>query len=90
MLVSALPPVLVLNLRRFRYDAAAGGITKIIQFEPDLEIPLVISDVIPPNAQSNRITSSTITANLQATGTIRSMFFTRTETATKGSLAVHR
>jgi hypothetical protein len=29
MLVSALPPVLVLNLKRFLYDAAAGGITKV-------------------------------------------------------------
>jgi hypothetical protein len=29
MLVSALPPILVLNLKRFRYDVAAGGTTKI-------------------------------------------------------------
>jgi hypothetical protein len=45
MLIEALPPILVLHLKRFRYDddAAAGGITKIgkfIRFGPDLEIPL--------------------------------------------------
>ncbi len=43
MLIEALPPVLVLHLNRVRYDAAAGGITKIkksIRFGPDLEIPL--------------------------------------------------
>ena len=43
MLIEALPPVLVLHLKRFRYDEAAGGITKIgkfIQFAPELEIPL--------------------------------------------------
>ena len=43
MLISVLPPVLVLHLNRVRYDAAAGGLIKIgksIQFGPDLEIPL--------------------------------------------------
>ena len=43
MLISALPPVLVLHLKRFQYDAVAGGITKIgksARFEPELEIPL--------------------------------------------------
>jgi hypothetical protein len=43
VLIEALPPVLVLHLNRVRYDAAAGGITKIgksIQFAPELEIPL--------------------------------------------------
>jgi ubiquitin carboxyl-terminal hydrolase 10 len=43
MLVESLPPVLVLHLNRVRYDAAAGGITKIgksIRLEPELEIPL--------------------------------------------------
>jgi ubiquitin carboxyl-terminal hydrolase 10 len=42
MLISALPPVLVLHLNRVRYDAAAGGLIKIgksIRFGPDLEIP---------------------------------------------------
>jgi ubiquitin carboxyl-terminal hydrolase 10 len=41
MLISALPPVLVLHLNRVRYDAAAGGLIKIgksIQFGPDLKI----------------------------------------------------
>jgi hypothetical protein len=29
ILIEALPPVLVLHLKRFQYDAAAGGIIKI-------------------------------------------------------------
>jgi hypothetical protein len=43
VLIEALPPVLVLHLNRVRFDAAAGGMTKIgksIQFAPELEIPL--------------------------------------------------
>jgi hypothetical protein len=42
MLIEALPPVLVLHLKRFRYDEAAGGVIKIskpVQFSPELEIP---------------------------------------------------
>ncbi|KAI0280025.1 hypothetical protein BGY98DRAFT_377067 [Russula aff. rugulosa BPL654] len=51
VLIEALPPVLVLHLNRVRYDAAAGGVTKIgksIRFGPDLEIP---PDIMVPNAQ---------------------------------------
>jgi ubiquitin carboxyl-terminal hydrolase 10 len=43
VLIEALPPVLVLHLKRFLYDAAADGIVKIskpVQFAPELEIPL--------------------------------------------------
>ncbi|KAH9989170.1 hypothetical protein BJV77DRAFT_1069714 [Russula vinacea] len=43
--IEALPPVLVLHLERFLYDAAADGKVKInkpIQFGPELEIPLEI------------------------------------------------
>ena len=43
VLIETLPPVLVLHLNRFQYDAAAGGIMKIgksIQLTPVLEIPL--------------------------------------------------
>jgi Ubiquitin carboxyl-terminal hydrolase len=43
MLIEALPPVLVLHLKRFRYDAAAGGVIKIgkpVRFPSQLEIPL--------------------------------------------------
>jgi hypothetical protein len=43
MLIEALPSVLVLHLKRFRYDPAAGGIMKIgksLQFALELEIPL--------------------------------------------------
>jgi ubiquitin carboxyl-terminal hydrolase 10 len=48
----ALPPVLVLHLERFLFDAAADGINKIdkrIQFTPELEIPLgkILSLVFP-------------------------------------------
>ena len=41
--IEALPPVLVLHLKRFLYDVNADGIVKItkpIQFAPELEIPL--------------------------------------------------
>jgi ubiquitin carboxyl-terminal hydrolase 10 len=40
--IEKLPPVLVLHLERFLYDAAADGIVKInkpIQLAPELEIP---------------------------------------------------
>ena len=43
VLIEELPPVLVVHLKRFRYDPAAGGVIKIekpIQFAPELEIPL--------------------------------------------------
>jgi hypothetical protein len=43
MLIEVLPPVLVLHLNRFRFDAAASVITKIgksIRFESDLQVPL--------------------------------------------------
>ena len=43
MLIEALPPLLVLHLNRVRYDASAGGITKIgksIRLAPELDLPL--------------------------------------------------
>jgi ubiquitin carboxyl-terminal hydrolase 10 len=43
VLIEALPPVLVLHLKRFLYDVAADDIVKIskpVQFAPELEIPL--------------------------------------------------
>ena len=43
VLIEALPPVLVLHLKRFRYDVAEGGIVKIskpVMFAPELQIPL--------------------------------------------------
>ena len=42
VLVEELPPVLVLHLKRFLYNAEADGIVKIskpVQFAPELEIP---------------------------------------------------
>ena len=41
--IEVLPPILVLQLKRFLYDVAADGIVKInkyVQFAPELEIPL--------------------------------------------------
>jgi hypothetical protein len=43
VLIEALPPVLVLHLKRFLYDTTARGVVKIgksVQFTPELEIPL--------------------------------------------------
>jgi ubiquitin carboxyl-terminal hydrolase 10 len=43
VLIEALPPVLVLHLKRFLYDMAVCDIVKIekpVQFMPELEIPL--------------------------------------------------
>ena len=43
VLIDALPPVLVLHLKRFLYDTTARGVVKIgksVQFTPELEIPL--------------------------------------------------
>jgi ubiquitin carboxyl-terminal hydrolase 10 len=43
VLIEVLPSVLVLHLKRFLYDVAAGGIVKInkpVQFAPELVIPL--------------------------------------------------
>ncbi|KAF8470409.1 hypothetical protein DFH94DRAFT_811604 [Russula ochroleuca] len=48
VLIEALPPVLVLHLKRFLYDTAARGVVKIgkpVQFTPELEIPL---DIMAP------------------------------------------
>jgi ubiquitin carboxyl-terminal hydrolase 10 len=54
--LEALPPILVLRLERFLYNAAADGIVKIrkpIQFAPELEIPLgrILSFVSPRVSQ---------------------------------------
>jgi ubiquitin carboxyl-terminal hydrolase 10 len=52
VLLGALPPVLVLHLKRFLYDAAVDGIVKInkpIQIAPELEIPHgTIFSFVPP------------------------------------------
>jgi len=48
VLIEALPPVLVLHLKRFLYDTAARGVVKIgkpVQFSPELEIPF---DIMAP------------------------------------------
>jgi ubiquitin carboxyl-terminal hydrolase 10 len=53
VLLEALPPVLVLHLERFLYDATADGINKInkpVRFAPELEIPpgTILSFLSPP------------------------------------------
>jgi hypothetical protein len=60
MLIEALPPVLVLHLKRFLYDVAADGIAKInkpVQFAPELDIPLgtYFSFVFPVLAMAKEI-----------------------------------
>jgi hypothetical protein len=43
VLIEELPPILVLHLKRFLYDAAADGIIKInkpVRFAPELKVPL--------------------------------------------------
>jgi ubiquitin carboxyl-terminal hydrolase 10 len=59
VLIEVLPPVLVLHLKRFLYDVAAGGVVKIskhVQFAPDLEIPLgtIFSFVSPVLAKAKK------------------------------------
>ena len=42
VLIEALPPVLIVHLKRFRYDTVAGGVVenrKPVLFSPELEIP---------------------------------------------------
>jgi len=51
VLIEALPPILVLHLKRFLYDTAARGVVKVgkpVQFGPDLDIPL---DIMAPAAR---------------------------------------
>jgi len=41
ILIEALPPILVLHLKRFLYDTSANGVVKIsktVEFSPELEI----------------------------------------------------
>jgi ubiquitin carboxyl-terminal hydrolase 10 len=50
VLLEALPPVLVLHLKRFVYDAATDGINKIgkpIRFAPEFEIPQGANFLVP-------------------------------------------
>ena len=51
MLIEALPPILVLHLSRFRYDAAAGSVIKIgkpVQISPELDIPFGTLLILTP------------------------------------------
>ncbi|KAI0050880.1 cysteine proteinase [Auriscalpium vulgare] len=54
ILIEALPPVLVLHLKRFLYDVTAKGVVKIgkaVAFSPELEIP---QDIMAPGKRSTR------------------------------------
>jgi ubiquitin carboxyl-terminal hydrolase 10 len=60
MLIEALPPVLILHLKRFRYDAAAGGVIKIgkpVKFSSELEIPFGALFIFTPAAAETKNTS---------------------------------
>ena len=49
--VKVLPPILVLHLGRFQYDATAGSVIKIgksIQVDPELNIPLGTISIFLP------------------------------------------
>jgi ubiquitin carboxyl-terminal hydrolase 10 len=50
--IEVLPPILVLHLKRFLYDAAADSTVKInkpVQFAPELEIPVgMIFSLVSP------------------------------------------
>jgi ubiquitin carboxyl-terminal hydrolase 10 len=59
VLIEALPPVLVLHIKRFLYDVAADSIVKInkpVQFAPELEIPLgtILSFISPVLAKAKK------------------------------------
>jgi ubiquitin carboxyl-terminal hydrolase 10 len=60
LLIEALPPVLVLHLKRFRYDTAVGGVIKIgkpVHFSPELEIPLGKLFIFIPAAAETEVIS---------------------------------
>ncbi|KAF5344161.1 hypothetical protein D9756_011412 [Leucocoprinus leucothites] len=51
VLIDALPPVLVLHVKRFCYDTTVGGVVKVmkqVRFEPELEIG---SDMMAPTGK---------------------------------------
>jgi hypothetical protein len=52
VLIEALPPVLVLHLKRFSYDAATGGVvknSKPVLLSSELEIPPGTAFLLPPS-----------------------------------------
>ena len=68
MLLEALPPVLILYLERFLYDAATDDINKIIvQFMPELEIPPGTGfSFIPPCSPRLRIVRGSVGLGIMA------------------------
>lgn len=51
VLIEALPPVLVLHMKRFCYDTTVGGVVKVskqVRFGPELEIG---ADIMAPSAK---------------------------------------
>ncbi|KAJ7578547.1 hypothetical protein C8J56DRAFT_797456 [Mycena floridula] len=54
VLIDALPPILVLHMKRFCYDTSVGGVVKVgkqVSFGPELEIPL---EIMAPNAKKSQ------------------------------------
>jgi ubiquitin carboxyl-terminal hydrolase 10 len=61
VLIEVLPPVLVLHLKRFVYNAATDDVVKIgkpIQFSPELEIPLGTEFLLTVNPYSETTTEN--------------------------------
>ncbi|KAF9532800.1 hypothetical protein CPB83DRAFT_890475 [Crepidotus variabilis] len=55
MLIEALPPILILHVKRFLYDTSVNGVVKVskhVRFSPELEIG---SDVIVPVAKKTQL-----------------------------------
>lgn len=49
VLIEALPPILVLHIKRFHYDTTVGGVVKIakhVRYGPELEIPLGKREIV--------------------------------------------
>lgn len=55
VLVDALPPVLVLHMKRFCYDKDVGGVVKVskqVSFGPELEIPM---EIMAPSVRKSQV-----------------------------------
>ena len=69
ILIEALPPVLILHLKRFRYDSATGSVIKIdkpIQFSPKLDIPFGTLSFLPLRQPRLRISCDLVVSDIMA------------------------
>ena len=56
MLIEALPPILVLHIKRFHYDTTVGGVVKIakhVRYSPELEIPSGKREILCSNLNTD-------------------------------------